>query len=275
MRVTTDPARQVHSLGKVKTQRREFVDEVACISVPSTFVLCRYRGTTFVSGQTLNFAKLYGAGDDKLAQDFGVTLAEARQISHAVMAAFSGMAAFIQRRIQEMRHDCVMVTLGGRNRTIREIQSAEAREFAEGERLVTNQSCQAGARDILTGAMIQADLDIEAGGGYGTFGRGSYGTWHNGLYVPDAARLPKLWEDGLTDVLRENLGLLGRVGARMINQIHDELLLATPEAYAQEVRQRVVAFMQDPWGRDLVLRVPLVAEGTIGRTWKLCKEAKK
>jgi DNA polymerase-1 len=222
-------------------------------------------------GKTLNFAKIYGAGDDKLAISFAVPLAEAKKISGAVMASYAGMAGFIERRIQELEQDPVMVTLGGRNRKIWQVQSQDPRERAEGERLATNQSCQAGARDIITGAMIQIDMDIEAGGGYGSSGRGSYGFWKQGSYVPDFDRLPKSWREKFPKALGANFGALGRMGARIVNQVHDELVAVAPTPYAELVRDRMVALMEEPWGEDLPLDVVLKAEGTVGLTWRQCK----
>lgn len=222
-------------------------------------------------GKTMNFAKIYGAGDDKLAIEFGVPLAEAKKVSDAVMQSYAGMARFIEARVKELEADPVMVTLGGRNRTIKQILSQDARERAEGERLAINQSCQAGARDVIMGAMIQMDIDIEAGGGYGTHGRGSYGYWKDGAYVLEPERLPHLWERSLPQALASNLGALGRMGARVVNQIHDELLAIGPTPYRELIRDRMVALMEDPWGLDLKLTVPLKAEGTVGLTWAECK----
>lgn len=222
-------------------------------------------------GKTMNFAKIYGAGDDKLAIEFGVPLAEAKKVSGAVMQSYAGMARFIDARIAELEANPVMVTLGGRNRTIRQILSQDARERAEGERLAINQSCQAGARDVIMGAMIQMDIDIEAGGGYGTHGRGTYGHWKDGSYVLDTERLPHLWGQALPQALASNLGALGRMGARVVNQIHDELLAVGPTPYRELIRDRMVALMEDPWGLDLKFTVPLKAEGTVGLTWAECK----
>ena len=268
----SNPDRSAHALTKLHSEVVEFKDEVACLGVESTFILVRFMGTTFVSGQTLNFAKIYGAGDDKLASSLGVSVDEARRISAAIMLMYSGMAKFMADGISQLERDPVMLTLAGRHRTILEVQSPDPKTRAEGERLSTNQRAQCGARDTLAGAKIQIDIDIEAGGAYGREGRGSYGSWVNDAYVPDTSRLPRLWKNGLTERLRENLGMLGRVGARVINSIHDELLLICPEAYAEEASERVVYLMEDPWGAERPFRCPIVAEATTGLTWQECKD---
>jgi DNA polymerase-1 len=52
-------------------------------------------------------------------------------------------------------------------------------------------------------------------------------------------------------------------GARLILQIHDELLLEVPEGEAEDVRRLVVEIMQGA----LALDVPLVVDARIGRNW--------
>ncbi len=54
-----------------------------------------------------------------------------------------------------------------------------------------------------------------------------------------------------------------RLGARLVLQIHDELLLEVPDAEADEVRRLVVEVMAGA----LSLEVPLVVEARIGRNW--------
>ncbi|NBW85695.1 MAG: hypothetical protein EBR23_02410, partial [Planctomycetia bacterium] len=56
------------------------------------------------------------------------------------------------------------------------------------------------------------DGSLSGGGAIGTTGRGTYGHWVDGRYVPDPTRVPKGWEGGVTARLSENLGLLGRIG---------------------------------------------------------------
>ena len=266
----SDADRSEHRMQKMTRRVVPHDAPVACLSVPSTFVLCRLRGTTFVSGQTLNFAVLYGVGDDALSTDLGVSLAEARQISAAIGQSYAGMTAYVERKIREMTEgEPVLVTLGGRRRVILELKSRDPGVRAAGERLAANQSAQCGARDVLMGAMIQAAVDQEAGTLLA--GRGTYGSVVGGAYAPDFDTLPKAWRRALPAPLRDGLGSLGRWGARMCNQIHDELLLNSPAEHAEAVEHRIVSMMEDPWGDDLVFRVKLKAEGCSGKDWQEAK----
>lgn len=56
-------------------------------------------------------------------------------------------------------------------------------------------------------------------------------------------------------------------GARMLLQVHDELLLEVPRGEVEEVRRLVVERME----RAVELRVPLVAEAGVGANWYECK----
>ena len=56
-------------------------------------------------------------------------------------------------------------------------------------------------------------------------------------------------------------------GARLLLQVHDELLLEVPEAEVDEVREMVVGLMEGA----MELNVPLVAEWGVGANWYDCK----
>jgi len=56
-------------------------------------------------------------------------------------------------------------------------------------------------------------------------------------------------------------------GARILLQVHDELLLEVPEVETDEVRDLVVSLMEEAAHLD----VPLVAEWGVGSNWYECK----
>lgn len=58
--------------------------------------------------------------------------------------------------------------------------------------------------------------------------------------------------------------------ARMVLQIHDEIIVETPEESAEEVLQTMVQTMTNPFKTNL-LRVPLAVEAKIGPNWAACK----
>jgi len=56
-------------------------------------------------------------------------------------------------------------------------------------------------------------------------------------------------------------------GAKMLLQVHDELLLEVPEGEVDDIRELVVERMQDA----VQLKVPVVAEWGVGHSWYDCK----
>ncbi|WP_346665389.1 DNA polymerase I [uncultured Mailhella sp.] len=64
-----------------------------------------------------------------------------------------------------------------------------------------------------------------------------------------------------------NDGELRRMKARMLLQIHDELIVEAPEENAEAAASRLASLMTDTsaWGLDL--HVPLVADAGVGRNW--------
>lgn len=60
------------------------------------------------------------------------------------------------------------------------------------------------------------------------------------------------------------------LGARLLLQVHDELILECPEQNVVPVKARVKYLMEHPWG-DLQLSVPLPASAGSGHTWATAK----
>ncbi len=62
-------------------------------------------------------------------------------------------------------------------------------------------------------------------------------------------------------------GELKSMGARLLLQIHDELIVEVPELHAEDAAKKLSLLMTDtsPWG--ISLHVPLVAEAGIGHNW--------
>ncbi|WP_295637575.1 DNA polymerase I [uncultured Mailhella sp.] len=60
---------------------------------------------------------------------------------------------------------------------------------------------------------------------------------------------------------------LRRMKARLLLQIHDELIVEAPEEHAEEAAARLARLMTDTSAWGMELRVPLVADAGIGRNW--------
>ncbi len=221
--------------------------------------------------KTVNFGIAYGMGADKFARQQGTTIEEANTIFDAVWSMYSKVQTYFEDSIAQATELGELKTLIGRNRKIPELASNNPGQRGYGERLVKNSPCQAGGADVIRAAMILCDMDIEAGGGYGTQGRGCYGDFVDGQWSPDYSYLPKMWENNLPESFSSQPGLLGRLGFRMCLQVHDELLFFGPAEFADEAGRRVQELMESPFGDDLQFRVPLKVSVGAGKSWDEAK----
>ena len=57
------------------------------------------------------------------------------------------------------------------------------------------------------------------------------------------------------------------MGARLLLQIHDELIVEVPEEHAEQAAARVSLLMTDTEAWNIHLHVPLVADAGIGSNW--------
>lgn len=221
--------------------------------------------------KTVNFGIAYGMGADKFARQQGTTIEEANSIFSAVWSMYSQVDEYFKTSIQSATESGELRTLLGRNRKIPELASTSPGQRGYGERLVKNSPCQAGGADVIRAAMILVDMDIEAGGGYGSYGRGCYGDWVDGEWQPDFEYLPKSWRESLPESFQSNPGLLGRLGFKMCLQVHDELLFFGPAEHAEEAGNRVRELMEEPFGNDVEFRAPLKVSVGIGKSWDEAK----
>ena len=222
--------------------------------------------------KSVNFGIAYGMGEDSFARQKGCTKEEAKAIFDAVWAMYAAVPGYYKDSIAKARESGELKTLLGRNRKIPELNAVEPSKRSYGERLVKNTPCQAGGADVIRAAMILCDMDIEVGGAYGTSGHGAYGKWEGGSWTPTWAHLPKGWEvDGFPDSFLAAPGELGRLGFKMVLQVHDELLFVGPTANVVRAGERVKILMEEPFGTELGLRVPLNVSVGSGLSWDEAK----
>jgi DNA polymerase-1 len=171
--------------------------------------------------KTVNFAVIYGIGPFSLAQQLGVTSAEAKEFIERYFERFPGVRRYLDEQIELARQQGYVETLTGRRRYIPEISSKNFNIRSFGERAATNAPIQGTAADLIKIAMIDIHRELRASG------------------------LP----------------------ARMLLQVHDELLFETPRDEAEATLGLIRARMEGA----AELRVPLqVATGT-GENWLVCK----
>ncbi len=218
--------------------------------------------------KAVNFGIAYGMSPARYARAQGVTMAEAQSLFDLIWSLYSDVPPYYERSIKVAKEAGGLYTLLGRHKELPELASSNPATVAAGERLVKNVPCQGGAGDVLRCAMIAIMVDIEAGSPPTPSGIGMFGEWVDGEYRLDYSRLPIGWERELPRALQHDLGLLGRLGVKLMLQVHDELLFAARKSKIVLASPRIRELMEHPFGGALELRVPLEVSEGWARNWK-------
>ena len=105
--------------------------------------------------KAVNFGIIYGISAFGLAQDIGVSNAEAKRYIDNYFGRYPNVRAFIDRTIQNARTNGFVTTLFGRRRFIPELSSSSAPVRNFGERTAVNTPIQGTAADMIKIAMIR------------------------------------------------------------------------------------------------------------------------
>ena len=99
----------------------------------------------------------YGMSAFGVSQRLGIEVGDAREFIDAYYAQFPAVKAFLDAQVEKARVDGFTTTLFGRRRYLPELQSANFRLRAVGERMALNAPIQGTAADIMKRAMIAVD----------------------------------------------------------------------------------------------------------------------
>ncbi len=171
--------------------------------------------------KAVNFGIVYGISEFSLAEDIGVTRAEAKAYIQSYLAKYHGVRAYMHDIVEQARHTGFVTTLMGRRRYLPELKNTNFNIRSGAERIALNTPIQGTAADIIKVAMVRVHR-----------------------------------------VLAEQ-----KLQAKLVLQIHDELIVECPEDEAEQVREIVRQQME----QVMKLRVPLVAEAKIGHSWHEAK----
>jgi DNA polymerase-1 len=111
--------------------------------------------------KTINFGLIYGMGPQKLAQELGIPLKEAKAFIERYFERLSGLKAFyesVEKHTIETGH---VTTLAGRRRLLPDITSRNDNLRAQAKRQAVNTLIQGSAADIIKLAMLAAHRDPE------------------------------------------------------------------------------------------------------------------
>ena len=169
----------------------------------------------------ITVARGYGSGGKTigkmLAEDLGVSVAEAKAYIEGYLARFAGVRAYRENIVAEGREKGYVTTLLGRRRPLPELASSNFQVRSSGERMARNTPIQGTAADIMKLAMVAVRKRLRQ-------------------------ELPE---------------------ARLVLQVHDELIVECPEAQAETA----AALLKEEMENVVSLSVPLTADAHWGRNW--------
>jgi DNA polymerase-1 len=169
------------------------------------------------NAKAVNFGIVYGISAWSLAQDIGVTNAEARAYMDAYLEKYHGVRDYQKRIVAEAKQKGWVATLYGRRRALPELKSANFSVRSFGERVALNMPIQGTAADIIKLAMVRVHARLKA----------------------------------------------EALDAKLILQVHDELIVECPESEAETVKTILTEEMQGA----AQLSVPLTADANVGASW--------
>lgn len=181
------------------------------------------------SVKEINFGVMYGMGAWGLAERTGLSREAARDFIDKYFATFSGVAAYLEETREAARRLGYVETMFHRRRYLPEINSQVPALRAAAERMAVNMPVQGTQADIVKKALVAVDefLCREFGGGF---------------LLTAAERA---------------------ADARLLLQVHDELILEVKSSLVKELAPQIVKIMSDV----VQLDVPLNVDFAIGRTW--------
>ncbi len=105
--------------------------------------------------KTINFGIVYGISLFSLAQDMGVTRAQAKEYMERYFARYHGVASYMSSVVKQAQKDGYVSTIMGRRRWLPELHSSNFNLRSFGERVALNMPIQGTAADIMKLAMIR------------------------------------------------------------------------------------------------------------------------
>ena len=168
------------------------------------------------SAKAVNFGIIYGISPFGLAQNLGISTAEAKNYIDRYFETYPTIRQFLDSSVQEYKETNRVTTLFGRIRNFDNVVP-KSRDPKFSERAAMNMPLQGTASDIIKIAMLNVDKALK----------------------------------------EKNLK------AKIVLQIHDELILDVPEDEIESVKELV----RDKMENVVQLRVPLPVEIDVGKSW--------
>lgn len=174
------------------------------------------------SAKAVNFGIVYGIGAFSLAQDIGVSRAEAASYIDGYFATYPQIKQYMDKAVESAKESGFSKTMFGRRRYLPELKSSNHMLRAFGERVARNMPIQGSAADIIKLAMIRTRDKLLASG----------------------------------------------LDARVILQVHDELIVEAEESVAKQAGKILEYEME----HAAELLVPLIVDIHKAKTWYDAKQ---
>ena len=116
------------------------------------------------NAKTANFGIIYGISAFGLSERLGIPRGEAKELIDGYLASYPGVAAYMQKSIEQARIDGYVSTVMGRRRYLPDINSRSNTVRSYAERNAINAPLQGTAADIIKVAMVDIDREIRRQG---------------------------------------------------------------------------------------------------------------
>ena len=171
--------------------------------------------------KTINFGLVYGMGPQKLGQDLGISVKEAKAFIEKYFERLGALRVFYDTVEKDACAHGYVTTMAGRRRYIPDIMSQNNQLRSQARRQAINARVQGSAADIIKIAMLAIANDP----------------------------------------------VLASLEARLLLQIHDELVMEVPEANAENAGKRMAELMTAAAPAGESLDVPLTVDWGVGANW--------
>jgi DNA polymerase-1 len=114
--------------------------------------------------KAMNYGLAYGLSSYGLAQQLGITPAEATLLMEEYFTRFGGVRDYLHRVVAQARHDGYTHTVLGRRRYLPDLNSDNRQRREMAERMALNAPIQGSAADVIKVAMLRVDAALRESG---------------------------------------------------------------------------------------------------------------
>ncbi|HMG15753.1 MAG TPA: DNA polymerase I [Saprospiraceae bacterium] len=115
------------------------------------------------NAKTVNFSIIYGAGATNLSQQLKIKRSEAKELIDQYFSQYKDLKAYMDNTVETARKSGYVITLLGRRRYLRDIDSRNSLARSNAERMAINTPIQGTAADMIKIAMININKALKEG----------------------------------------------------------------------------------------------------------------